>query len=165
MADEKEPEPGSAAEAMALTRGWLGRQGCLFWGVAAVGALYLLARCSPEEGLPDRSALLAGTMQAVTARELFAAYQANEVAAQQRFGSGGLEVSGEIESVTLDVRDRPVVAMRGGGPAQLVSVNFPIEESPTVAALRQGQQLTVRCGKVTELMGLPVLTGCVIKPG
>ena len=141
---------------------WLSQRGCLFWVVVIVAALWLLAKCSPDDPAPDRAALLAGPAQVVGARELYAAYQANEVAAQQQYGNGPVEVTGTIDGISLSITDDPVIRMLGGGPAELLSVNFDKSESASLAALAQGQQVTVRCGKVRELLGMPVLSGCVV---
>lgn len=49
----------------------------------------------------------------VTAKDLAAAYSANEAAAQQRYGDGPLEVTGVVDSVKLGLGDQPFIVLKG----------------------------------------------------
>lgn len=99
---------------------------------------------------------------AVTAVELSAAYDANEVAAQEQFGNRIIEVSGKVDSITLDLTDDPVVNLSVPGTLIGVKVNFAADQNQQVATLSKGQQLTVTCSSVREFGGSPILDDCRI---
>ncbi len=97
---------------------------------------------------------------AVTARELFQAYQANEQAAQMKFGGQPLEVSGTISSIELDMNDEPMVSLEGGGMFEEVTLHFGSSYAEQTSQLSRGQQFTARCSEIAEIMGFPQLMGC-----
>ena len=100
----------------------------------------------------------------VSARDLFAAYAANEVAAQAAYGKGPLEVSGTVHAIELDISDDPVVRFDVGESYNYVSASFPEEAAGQTSALTKGQKLTVRCASVRELAGTPYLHDCALAP-
>ena len=99
----------------------------------------------------------------VTARELATAYEANEAAAQQRFGNKPLEVTATVTGVQLDFSDKPFLTLAGaneftGPQAQLT------EASQTKASgLAKGNAVTLICGGVSEVVGTPMLSDCEIQ--
>lgn len=94
----------------------------------------------------------------VTARDLAAAYEANEVAAQQQFGDRLLLVTGQVTGITLDLFDEPVVQMAGVN--QFLSVQADLNDKNVAAALQKGQEISLLCEKVTEVISIPMLDEC-----
>lgn len=97
---------------------------------------------------------------AVSARDLGAAYEANEMAAQQKYGGHTLAVTGIVTSVDLDLSDDPVVMLQGANEFSSVHANFTKAEADATAALNKGQTVTVICSKLSEVMGSPILKDC-----
>lgn len=98
----------------------------------------------------------------VSARDLAAAYEQNEVAAQRYYGERVLLVSGSISSIALDMMDEPVIALDTGNPFQSVQLDFDEGDADAVAALRQGQNVSALCREVSEVIGMPMLDDCTL---
>lgn len=94
----------------------------------------------------------------VTSRELAAAYEANEVVAQQSFGGRPLLVTGRVEGVTLDFMDNPVVQLPGVN--QFLQVQATLNDEKAAAALSQGQEVRLLCQEITEVISAPMLDDC-----
>lgn len=100
----------------------------------------------------------------VTARELEAAYAANEASAQIQYGKNPLLVTGVIRSIDLDFADKPMLVLAGaemfGGPQAALT-----EASQAMApSLTKGQKIALRCEGVGEVVGTPMLKDCEIQP-
>lgn len=99
---------------------------------------------------------------AITARELHSAYDANEVAAKTRFADQRLAVTGIVAGVDLDMFDNPVVLLETANEFQPVQAKFEKSAAGRTGALAKGQEITVICGKVTEVIGSPILNDCTL---
>lgn len=139
--------------------------GCL----VLVGFIILLAIIGGMSGGGDKTASAdtsAAPAQApteVTATELFNAYQANEAAAQQQYGDRPLLVTGVVNSIDLDFRDKPVVQLRT--PNEFMSAGASLTEASQAKAsgLAKGQSITLLCSGIGEVIGTPQLRECEIK--
>lgn len=96
----------------------------------------------------------------VTAAELFAAYEANEAAAQQQYGGQALEVSGTVSGVDLDFMDKPVVQLATSNQFMSAQANLVEEDQPRASSLSKGQSIVLRCASVGEVIGTPMLQDC-----
>ena len=99
----------------------------------------------------------------VTSQELGRAYEDNEVAAQQTYGDKPLEVSGTIRSIQLDFMDNPVLSLRGANEFSNVMANLGEEGKAVAGRLSRGQEVTVNCTEVKEVIGSPILDGCRVQ--
>jgi hypothetical protein len=99
----------------------------------------------------------------VTSVELAKAFEANEVAAQQTYGAAPLLVSGEVADISLDFMDQPVVELPGVNQFMNVQANLGEEGKAASAQLTKGQAVVVRCAKLTEVAGTPMLSDCTIQ--
>jgi len=132
--------------------------------VAAVLVVIALVRLqlSGSPGQPN-----AGTTEvppqtpevSVTAEELARDYQANEVAAQQKYGGNRLGISGEITRIRLNFRDHPTLYLKSGSLLP-VQAEFDPSKSEEVAKLQVGQFITVYCGSISEVIAEPLARGC-----
>jgi hypothetical protein len=95
----------------------------------------------------------------VGARELFAPYNANEVAADQQFKGKRLRVIGTIESIDSDFGDEPVVLLSAGDFQSVHVQGLPKDVAGTLA---KGQEITVACSGGGEVIGSPILDDCSI---
>lgn len=98
----------------------------------------------------------------VTASELGRAYEENEVKAQSQYGGKVLRVTGKIQSISLDFLDEPVIGLRGANEFSLVSVHLEKSDVEKTSELSKGQQLTVTCSELSEVIGSPQLSECVL---
>lgn len=99
----------------------------------------------------------------VSATELFEAYQANEAAAQQQFGSAPLLVTGTVDGVDLDFKNDPVVKLRTSNEFMSAMANLTAESKAKAGALSKGGKVTVLCKSVSEVIGMPQLQDCDIQ--
>lgn len=147
------------------------RVGCLKMAGIGVGVLFVLSVIGAVAG-GDRPAAkpeaeaegdaAAPAPMAVTARELHAAFEANEVAAKAKFGDQRLAVTGTISGISLDLMDRPVVSLETENQFQSVQVKFDKDDAAATGALGKGQEITVTCAEVTEVIGVPILDECTL---
>jgi hypothetical protein len=130
--------------------------------MAALVAGLTLAGCDMETagmgGAPRPS-----STGVLTAEELRQAFALNEVSAAARFDGQALKVSGAIEAIELDIMDNPVVRLKTAEPFSTVAATFPKEAKGRIGGLAQGQEITVLCMKVTEVIGMPLLDECEIR--
>jgi hypothetical protein len=97
--------------------------------------------------------------RAVTAAELADAYEANEQRAQKEYGDQRLAVTGIVDGVALDMFDAPVVHL-ASGKFLPVQASFSKDFADQTSSLDKGNAVTVTCGKVSEIMGTPMLDDC-----
>jgi hypothetical protein len=144
------------------------RGGCLKWALIGGAGLFGLVVLGVALGDPvppadAPEAALPATILTVTAPELHAAFAANEVAAKARFGDQPLRVTGVIDAIELDLFDNPQLSLRAGGDFEFVLAKFDKDAAAQTAALAKGQDITVVCDSVTEVIGNPVLDDCAIE--
>lgn len=126
--------------------------------VIAVSAFAVLAACGePAPEVP------AGPPVEVTAVDLAAAYEANEVAAQQQYGDKPLLVSGTIEGIQLDLFDKPFLTLHAGEMSLGANANLTEASQAKAGSLSKGQQITLLCSGVSEVIGSPQLDECEIQ--
>ncbi|RPE74640.1 OB-fold protein [Vulcaniibacterium tengchongense] len=132
-------------------------------GATAVGGTAALQQASngTETAAPASQAEPAADAIKITARELFQAYAANEVAADGKYKGKALEVSGKVESITSDFSDEAVVQLTTGEILQQVHARGLPKD--VAAQLETGQQVTVACTGAGEVMGSPQLNDCRVK--
>ncbi|MGI8364856.1 OB-fold protein [Sphingomonas paucimobilis] len=100
---------------------------------------------------------------AVTATELFQAYDANEAAAQQQYGSSPLLVTGTIKSIDLDFGNDPVVMLSTPNEFMSAHANLTKASQTRASSLSKGAQIKLLCKSVAEVAGTPILKGCDIQ--
>lgn len=124
-------------------------------------ATALLAGCGDASGGAGASAE-AATADAleVTAQDLFSAYEANEVAAQQTYGGKPLKVSGTVQGVTLDFLDNAVIQLATSN--EFLPVQATLDDPDAAASIAKGAPVAVLCEELTEVIGAPQLAGCSI---
>lgn len=99
----------------------------------------------------------------VTAQALEAAYQANEMAAQQQYGEATLLVTGMINSIQLDFSDDPYLVLTGSNPYMGPQAHLADNSKAAAASLTKGQQVTLLCDGVGEVVGTPMLKDCQLQ--
>lgn len=138
--------------------------GCL--GILIVLSV-MVAMCSPSSKNGSNSGAEAeptGPALEVTARELAAAYEANEAGAQLKYGKSVLNVAAVIQSIDLGIGDEPFLVLRGTNDFMGPQAKLDEAGQAQAANLTKGQKIKLRCTKVSELAGTPMLDGCSIIP-
>ena len=139
----------------------------VFLGLMVIGAFVSTAeKAQSNANHADTAAATTSETQtpalSVTAYELFAAYEANEQAAQLKYGGQPIDISGNVASVELDAADQPMVSLEAGDMLQEVTLHFRESDAGMTAQLRKGQWFVARCTRVTELIGAPQLNNCSV---
>jgi len=158
------------------------KRGCGFWlliGVGVIVGLGVIGSLADKGGQPPApsapaspqagaAAPVAGEAapqaNVVTPEQLRAAYERNEVAAQEQYGAKFLRMTGVLHSIELDLTDDPTLSFETGQPYEQVNVNLAEGQKDAAMKLGKGEKATVLCGKISEVLGTPVLGDCTIEP-
>lgn len=112
----------------------------------AVPASTLQNESKPEskpETKPEEKPEPVEEVIAITAAELYQAYEDNEVAADQKYKGKTLEVSGTINNIGKDIIDRMYITLDTGDIILSVQVYFKKEHEDVIASLSKGQDVTI----------------------
>lgn len=144
-------------------------------GAVLVGLVIIGAIVGPpkSDGTANNGAIAASAPNAVpasvkaldaSAEEIYRAYEANEQAAQLKYGKQPVNIGGAIASIELDAADEPMVSLRAGAMLEEVTLHFGSDFSDTAAKLQKGQWFAARCNTISEIMGAPQLDECKMIP-
>jgi tRNA_anti-like len=160
------------------------KKGCGFWllvGLGIIVALAIIGSLLPEPSAEQKAEIAASkaadakaeadkqaeeakskrdSAVKVSASQLFQAYDANEMAAQQQYGDKLLEVSGVVDGVDLDIGDDPVVKLRTSNQFMPVSVYLTEATAAAAAGFQKGQKITILCESISEVISMPQLKDC-----
>lgn len=175
---DAEPRAGEGAEVaegqgqgvkLAQVGGQPKKRGCGFYAGVGAGVLVALiilgALINPAPDSAPGAGSSSGSQVVLeaTAKVLADSYEANEVSAQRIYGNMPIRVTGTIEAVELDLMDEPVVRLETGQMFRWVSAHFDDSQATATASLRKGQEVTLRCAQVQEVLGSPQLEDCVVE--
>lgn len=144
----------------------------LKWALIALGVLVLIGIFA---GKDDKPATSDGNVRssaqheeppiAVTATELLAAYQENEVGANAKYKGKRLAITGRIKSIEAGFGDRPYLTLAAGGQFEFASphANMAKSEDSAVANLKKGQTVKLICIGDSEMAGTPILSECLLQ--
>lgn len=97
----------------------------------------------------------------VTAKQLFADYQENEVAADLKYKGKLLRVNGKVTRISKDLLDEPLVEIATSNEYMPVYASFA--DKVAVARLKRGQQVTARCRGNGASLNHALLADCVLE--
>lgn len=106
----------------------------------------------------------AGEARSITAQALFEDYQANEVAADNKYKGKWLLVSGTVSSIDKSAFGALIVRLQTGNEFMSAMAEMDKSEKERVAVLNKGDQVRVLCKGRGIVIGMPSLTDCVFKP-
>lgn len=98
---------------------------------------------------------------AVTAAELWRAYDANEAAAQAKYGDHVLRVTGVVDKIDLDFLDNPIVDLKTGSEFDQAHAGLASSARTLAKNLSKGQRVMLECQGTSEVMGDPALHECI----
>lgn len=137
-----------------------------FAAVAVVLAALLAckggSRSSPSDSAGSDDARPGEKPIAVTAAELYAAYHANEVAADEKYKGKLLGVVGLVISIDKDAFDNMIVRLDTKVPFQEVHATMKDSEKSKVAQLSKGQVGSFICRGGGMIVGSPVVDDCTV---
>ncbi len=99
----------------------------------------------------------------VSARDLWAAYDANEVAADNSYKGRRLAVTGMVASIDKDVFGDIVVKLSTGKMFNDVHATMQKSEAGAAAGLSKSARVTVVCEGNGMIIGSPILADCVFE--
>ncbi|HZH44276.1 MAG TPA: hypothetical protein VEY50_09365 [Lysobacter sp.] len=97
----------------------------------------------------------------VTAAELFASYEANEVAADSQYKGKTLEITGKVAGIDSGMGDEPVVQLESSNMFQHVQARGLSKD--VAASLAKGSKITLVCEGAGEVIGSPMLDDCRVR--
>lgn len=97
---------------------------------------------------------------AVTVAQLAKDYDANEVAADQKYKGKKLRVSGSVQSIDKDVFDNIVVHLRATNEFIPAMAKLDDKHEALAASLSKGNKIIWQCNGGGKLIGRPVLNNC-----
>ena len=98
----------------------------------------------------------------VTARQLFDAYKANEIAADGAYLGNWVPVHGMVTRIGKDIFDKPFVVLGRVNGIYGIQCYFPESDKDALAHLKTGQMVTI-VGRVDGLLLNVILKGCKLK--
>lgn len=140
------------------------------WVGIFVGGLFLLGIIgaifsSPkkEGGMPSSPAaniVPAEPPVTVTAVQLFNDYDANEVAADEKFKGKRLLVTGTVQSIDKGAFNNIVISLRTPNEFMAVHASFDNEHEKMAASLKKGVKVNWICDGEGRIIGSPILKNC-----
>lgn len=134
---------------------------------ASIAVLFASACDAPS----DQAAKPAGPPVVVSAADLSQAFQENEAKAKMTYDGKTLQVTGTVKDITLDLMDKPVIALRGKGEqygsgissdGKMTDVSVSGLPNEVAAEIKKGAEMTFICSTVGEVMGSAQVSDCTI---
>jgi uncharacterized protein (DUF1330 family) len=127
----------------------------------AVAFFLFLAIGSESEKSVQKDVTTQSPSIRISAKQLYADYEANGVAADQKYKGRILEVNGTIDTIDKDIMDTIFVTLKGDEYIGYVQCMFSKEYAGRAASLRKGQTVTIK-GKCDGKLMNVILRGCVL---
>lgn len=129
-----------------------------------VALFVLLAVASDDTKDPkhDQKVRTAPTVANVTATQLFSEYRENEVAADEKYKGKSVVVTGEVESIGKDITDTMYVTLKTKSSVFGIQAFFSDAHKSTVASMKKGQRLSVKCQCDGKMMNV-LLKHCSVR--
>src|SRR6267143_79813 len=116
---------------------------CIAFLFAAVFALRMCAGVMEQSGLGGAKSIGTGAYEnarkeryKTTAQQLFADYEANEVAADEKIKDKVIEISGTVESIRKDLTDSIVISLRTSNQFMPARLHVNDSQKQVAMALR-----------------------------
>lgn len=100
----------------------------------------------------------------ISAKQLEAAYNANEAAAQQQYGDATLLVYGTVNSINLDFVNKTYLVLSGANMFLGPQAELSDESAKAAPSLHKGQKVKLLCsGKTQFIVGTVHMSGCELQ--
>jgi hypothetical protein len=133
-------------------------------GLALTGFLFTRKGRSPAEVPPDQAGPTVGadSVISVGSIRLWLDYDANEIAADNRYKGRILRVTGRVISVEKDPFGAALLDLVSGNPVFRTMAHLTLEDTPRAATLAKGDTVVVQCTGGGRLMRMPKLDDCAL---
>lgn len=131
----------------------------IFHGITV---LFLLTGCIESESSVQVDVAGAEPVVRVTAGQLFEDYDANEIAADEKYKDRVIAVSGTVDDIGKDILDTMYITLQTENSIMSVQCMFADEHSSQLADFSKGQRVVVK-GKCDGKLGNVLLRGCVLE--
>lgn len=138
--------------------------GWLVFGAAAAGlssGSYADYKDRVEQATANANAIVSAPEMIITADELYRAYAANAISADEQYEGKHVEITGTVEAVRADFSQMPIVMLKAGEMGESVSASGL--SNADADTLVQGASVTLNCTVDGEDMGIPQLDDCALK--
>lgn len=136
----------------------------IFSLIVVVFALLIAFGSSDNESSESTSLNMASAESAyqVRATNLYAEFEDNGVAAEQKYKGQIIEVSGKVETIDRDILDEIYVTLEGDEYFGSIQCFFSEAHINDATSLKSGSMVTIK-GRCTGKMGNVLLKDCVLK--
>jgi hypothetical protein len=133
-------------------------------GVVMVGFLFARAKGKPDPVAIDRAEPTVGTdgVTSVGSIRLFQEYDANEVAADNRYKGKPVRVTGRVYAVEKNLMGAAVLGLTSGNVIFQTMATLTPDATRAAAALAKGDTVVVQCTGNGSMMRMPMLEDCVL---
>jgi len=105
----------------------------------------------------------AAQMPTITPNDLVDAYEANTVAADQRFKGRKFKVTGTVNDINTDFTGNPYLVLRANGnPFMLPQFGFDDAANEQLAKVRKGAKVTLICVGRGDVGKVPMAGQCLL---
>jgi len=124
----------------------------------------LVSHSSSSQGAQDSSSVTTPQAISISAPRLWADYNANEVAADNKYKGRRLVVQGQVGSISKGIVDDVYLLLSTYNEFESVHADLRAEYKSEAAELHIGQIITVDCEGGGMVLGSPFLKDCSIQP-
>lgn len=128
----------------------------------AVAGFLFIAFGSDDETATETEISTQEPAFTVSARQLYADYEANGVAADGKYKGKVLQVTGVVNTIDRDIMDKIYVTLKGDQYFGDIQCFFAESHVGTASQLSKGQTITVK-GKCDGKLMNVMLKGCIIE--
>ena len=128
----------------------------------AVAGFLFIAFGSDDETATETEISTQESAITVSARQLYADYEANGVAADEKYKGKVLQVTGVVNTIDRDIMDKIYVTLKGNQYFGDIQCFFAESHIGTASQLSKGQTITVK-GKCDGKLMNVMLKGCIIE--
>ena len=98
----------------------------------------------------------------VSSDQLYRAYDANEIGADQQYRDQILRVTGAVQSINKNILDDPYVVL--WTPNEFMGTHCQFTgDGAGLARVSKGDHISVRCRGAGKVVGSPILRDCVLE--
>jgi hypothetical protein len=141
----------------------------IVWGLLGIWFIYVIASNANTQHPPEKpnqhvenAEPNPAQLSNINAHDLFAAYRANEVAADIALKGKRMAFTGVVQSIDKDIFDNIVIRIQTINKYTPISANLLKSQESPAAALQIGVMVQMTCTGGGMLVGRPQLNDCVI---
>lgn len=134
--------------------------------IATVVTFFILAIASSNDKKTEKEVAEKEASQPaieVTAKQLFADYEANEIAADQKYKDKVVIVTGTVNDISKDIADDIYVTVKGDEMMGDIQCYFSKDHTNDAAQLKKEQKISIKGNCEGKSMLNVLLRGCTVQ--